>query len=568
MSDEIEPHIFKKFEILQKLGKGAYGIVWKAIEKKTKRIVALKKVFEAFHNDTDAQRTFREVMILQELNNHENVIKLINVIKAENKRDLYLVFEFMETDLHAVIKAGILKKEHKQYIIYQLLKGLKYIHSGEIVHRDLKPSNLLVNSECLVKIGDFGLARSVSSNEDESDPIMTEYVATRWYRAPEIVLGSNKYSKSVDVWSVGCILAELINEKALFPGKSTYNQIELIVEVLGKPTLENLQAINSHNAMSILSSISTKRKTTFSSFFRDNNPVVIDFLKRCLEFNPEKRITIDEALAHEFVRPFREQCEETIHDKIVLIKINDNIKLSTKDYREALYNDIIQKKKDQRKQWRQTYLQQLGININSESVKKDLLKNLMNRNKDVTPQASIPIQQTRKNDVEQPKEVKTLHNSKSIDGLFKRTKEKSEENKFEVGANELAKNTKLKTNEPKIGSQNQLDNTEKKSSIDPKNYYMILKEKHQSVGKASSNMFSKPGVVSRDLLSKPPPSIYESAKSNFESKSIKKYSLGQNVPNALASNGIKSKPQSFQKLSSYYHSLLTNANKSKNLNPG
>lgn len=118
MSEEIEPHLYKKFEFIQKLGKGAYGVVWKAIEKHSKKVVAVKKVFEAFHNSTDAQRTFREVMILQELKNHENIVKLRQVIKAENNKDIYLIFEYMETDLHAVIKAGILKKIHKQYIIY------------------------------------------------------------------------------------------------------------------------------------------------------------------------------------------------------------------------------------------------------------------------------------------------------------------------------------------------------------------------------------------------------------------------------------------------------------------
>lgn len=129
----------------------------------------------------------------------------------------------METDLHSVIKAGILKKVHKQYIIYQLLAGLKYVHSGEIVHWDLKPSNILINSECHIKICDFGLARSVVATEEDEIAIMTEYVATWWYWAPEIVLGSSKYSKKVDIWSVGCILAELINEWPLFPGKSTLN---------------------------------------------------------------------------------------------------------------------------------------------------------------------------------------------------------------------------------------------------------------------------------------------------------------------------------------------------------
>lgn len=147
MSEEIEAHVLKKYEILQKLGKGAYGIVWKAIDRKTREIVALKKNFDAFQNATDAQRTFREILFLQELSGHENIIRLLNVIRAENDRDIYLVFDYMETDLHAVIRANILEEIHKQYIIYQTLKCLKYMHSADVLHRDLKPSNILLNAE-------------------------------------------------------------------------------------------------------------------------------------------------------------------------------------------------------------------------------------------------------------------------------------------------------------------------------------------------------------------------------------------------------------------------------------
>jgi mitogen-activated protein kinase 15 len=129
----------------------AYGIVWKALEKKTKRIVALKKIFDAFQNATDAQRTYREIMFLRELAGHDNVVQLLDVMKADNDRDIYLVFEFLETDLHAVIRANILEDIHKQYILYQMLKALKYMHTAEVLHRDLKPSNLLLNSECLCK---------------------------------------------------------------------------------------------------------------------------------------------------------------------------------------------------------------------------------------------------------------------------------------------------------------------------------------------------------------------------------------------------------------------------------
>jgi mitogen-activated protein kinase 15 len=203
MSEEIEAHVLKKYEILQKLGKGAYGIVWKAIDRKTREIVALKKNFDAFQNATDAQRTFREILFLQELSGHENIIRLLNVIRAENDRDIYLVFDYMETDLHAVIRANILEEIHKQYIIYQTLKCLKYMHSADVLHRDLKPSNILLNAECHIKVADFGLARSIASKESDSQPLLTDYVATRWYRAPEILLGSTKYTKGVDMWSLG-----------------------------------------------------------------------------------------------------------------------------------------------------------------------------------------------------------------------------------------------------------------------------------------------------------------------------------------------------------------------------
>jgi mitogen-activated protein kinase 15 len=132
----------------------------------------------------------------------------------------------METDLHAVVRAGIMEDIHKKYVMYQVLKGIKYMHSGELIHRDLKPSNILLDSDCLAKLADFGLARSVASiNQSISEPIMTEYVATRWYRAPEILLGSSKYTKAVDMWSVGCILGELYYGKAIFPGNSTLNQL-------------------------------------------------------------------------------------------------------------------------------------------------------------------------------------------------------------------------------------------------------------------------------------------------------------------------------------------------------
>lgn len=142
---------------------------------------------------------------------------------------------------------------HKKYVVYQSLKALKYIHSADLIHRDLKPSNLLINSQCKIKVADFGLARSLCTQEEDQstkyiikpflDPVLTEYVATRWYRAPEILLGSQHYTKAVDMWSIGCIVGEMVVGKAIFAGNSTLNQLEKIIELIGRPKPEDLVAI-------------------------------------------------------------------------------------------------------------------------------------------------------------------------------------------------------------------------------------------------------------------------------------------------------------------------------------
>jgi mitogen-activated protein kinase 15 len=150
---------------------------------------------------------------------------------------------FAETDLHAVIRANILEPIHKTYVIYQLVRALFYIHSAELLHRDVKPSNLLLNADCLVKLCDFGLCRSTADIGTHSDTVLTDYVATRWYRAPEILLGSTKYGKAVDMWSVGCILGEMLNSKPVFPGNSTMNQLDRIVQLIGHPSVEDIEAI-------------------------------------------------------------------------------------------------------------------------------------------------------------------------------------------------------------------------------------------------------------------------------------------------------------------------------------
>ena len=334
--EDLEKHILEKYDIVQLLGKGAYGVVFRGVDRATKQEVAIKKVFDAFHNSTDAQRTYREVVFLNQLKGHDSIVKLLDVIEAKNPNDLYLVFEFLETDLHAVIRGDILEEIHRQFVTYQILKGLKYIHSADIIHRDLKPSNILLNSDCVVKIADFGLARSVICDVDEAAQILTEYIATRWYRAPEIVLGSQKYTKAIDVWSVGCIMAEMIIGRALFPGKSTLNQVELIIELLGRPSPEDIQSLDSPLAQNLLAGINTQKKKSFTTMFAKAGKDALDLIRRMLCFNPSHRITVEEALTHPYLKSFHSPTEEVMCKSKAKTPLDDNVKLSKAEYKKAL----------------------------------------------------------------------------------------------------------------------------------------------------------------------------------------------------------------------------------------
>lgn len=347
---EVEEHISQKYEIKKRLGKGAYGIVWKAVDRQTGEVVAVKKIFDAFRNRTDAQRTFREIMFLQEFGDHPNIVKLLNVIRAHNDKDIYLIFEYMDTDLHAVIKKGTLLKDiHKRYVMYQLFKAIKYLHSGNVIHRDQKPSNVLLDTDCIVKMCDFGLARSLNQiQEDSCNPALTEYVATRWYRAPEILLGSTRYTKGVDMWSLGCILGEMLLGKALFPGTSTINQIEKIMSAIPHPSPDDVLAIKSEYGSSVIQRMLLKPQVPLEDLLQPSVPAdALHLLKGLLVFNPDKRLTAEQALEHPYVAKFHNPTREPALNYDVVLPVDDDVKLSVVQYRNKLYEMILEQRNNQ-----------------------------------------------------------------------------------------------------------------------------------------------------------------------------------------------------------------------------
>ncbi|MEW5317576.1 MAG: hypothetical protein WDW38_008862 [Sanguina aurantia] len=268
--EEIDRHILKKYEIQQKLGKGAYGVVWKAIDRKTKEVIALKKIFDAFQNATDAQRTFREVMFLQDLNNHEHIISL------------------------ALAPVTLQAAERP---VYQLFKSLFYMHSGELLHRDIKVR--------------------------------------------------------------GCILGELLLGKPIFPGTSTMNQLDRIMELTGKPSQEDIEAVDSPFAPTMMESCTVSHAKRLADIFPTASRDALDLLRHLLVFNPSKRLTAQQALEHPYVAQFHNPAEEIACPVNIVLPISDNTKYTVVEYRDRLYAEILKKKREIQRKMREVETAQL-----------------------------------------------------------------------------------------------------------------------------------------------------------------------------------------------------------------
>jgi len=293
----------RRFTVLEAVGQGAYGVVCSARDEHTGDTVAIKKIESAFDDITFAKRTLRELKILRHLR-HENLIDIRYVFLPGLKssfEDIYVVSELMETDLASILKSPQpLSDEHCQFFIYQILRGLKFMHSAGVIHRDLKPRNLLVNSNCDLKICDYGLARLAMSNGDFRP--LTEYVCTRWYRAPEVLCSWADYGPAIDMWSLGCIFAEMLRRRPLLPGKNTQHQLPLIIQNLGSPDASALNRIKNEKCRKFIESLPrTQGRAALYEAVGTVPPLVLELLDSTLQFNPDHRVTVEQALALQYL---------------------------------------------------------------------------------------------------------------------------------------------------------------------------------------------------------------------------------------------------------------------------
>ena len=318
--------IEEKYEFIKQIGLGSFSAVCSCYDRKDNRNVAIKKVTNAFDDLEDARHILREIKLLSFFD-HDNIVTLLDVAKPENKlnyNDVYVITDLMETDLHRVIYSRQeLTDEHIQYFIYQILRGTLYFHSANVIHRDLKPANILANKNCDLKICDFGLDHGKIKDDDksvlnliENPSLPIEYSnniiyddskrelndrnISRWYRAPEAILSPDDYKKPVDIWSIGCILAELLGRQPLFPADNNLDELQKIISVLGSPSDNDLEFITDTKIKNFVNRLAKRTKQSFNLMFSNANPVALDLLGKMLTFSPKKRYTVEQCISHPY----------------------------------------------------------------------------------------------------------------------------------------------------------------------------------------------------------------------------------------------------------------------------
>uniref|UniRef100_A0A8D2ZXP7 Stress-activated protein kinase JNK n=1 Tax=Scophthalmus maximus TaxID=52904 RepID=A0A8D2ZXP7_SCOMX len=337
--------VLKRYQNLRPIGSGAQGIVCSAYDHNLERNVAIKKLSRPFQNQTHAKRAYRE-LVLMKCVNHKNVSARLFLPSLHlSFMSVYLVMELMDANLCQVIQME-LDHERLSYLLYQMLCGIKHLHAAGIIHRDLKPSNIVVKSDCTLKILDFGLARTAATGL-----LMTPYVVTRYYRAPEVILGMG-YQANVDIWAVGCIMAEMVRHKILFPGRDYIDQWNKVIEQLGTPAQEFLMKLN----QSVRTYVENRPRYAGYSFEKlfpnvlfpadsEHNKLKAsqarDLLSKMLVIDASKRISVDEALQHPYINVWYDPTEVEAPPPAITDKQLDEREHTVDEWKELIYKEVL-----------------------------------------------------------------------------------------------------------------------------------------------------------------------------------------------------------------------------------
>jgi mitogen-activated protein kinase 15 len=368
--DHVDPNVLRRFELVQKLGHSAWGVTWRAVDKRTRVPVALKKLYGAFDSRNRAQMAYREIALLEALQRQEppceHVVELRNVLMASDGQseaggakmraaagvdaDVYLVTTLCDADLFCAIRAGVVEPKHHPFIVAQLLRALAHIHALGIVHRDVKPSNLLISKGCHVRLCDFGHARLAGGQEqpqsrhNAAGSAGTDYLGSRWYRAPEALLGAATVDASLDMWGAGCVLGELLRGTPVFAGDDTAHQLRLILELTGAPAPQELLALKAPSAREQLAAVlATATPQPMSSFFPDATAEALDLARMLLQFNPALRAKAARSLRHPFVVEYYHahfDPRNLFLSKLEPLELDDNVLHTVQEYRHLVTRGV------------------------------------------------------------------------------------------------------------------------------------------------------------------------------------------------------------------------------------
>ncbi|CAA7408515.1 unnamed protein product [Spirodela intermedia] len=364
-----------RFQIAEVIGRGRRGLVRAAVDTHTGERVAIKKISDIFEHVSDAIRILREIKLLRLLR-HPDIVEIKHIILPSSPtdfKDIFIVFELMESDLHQVIMDNEdLTQEHHRFFLYQLLRALKYLHTGpflsvvylsfifdwgvnfiskltlmvlffllaNVIHRDLKPKNILANADCKLKIDNFNLSRASFSDASSSIfwNVCDVLMMLCSFSYPFIKLS---YTPEIDIWSIGCVFAEMLTRKPLFPGKNMLHHMDLITNLLGTPSAESIAGVRNANARKYLSGMQKKKPVPFSQKFPGLDPLGVSLLERLLAFDPNCRPSAKEALADPYFHGLANVDHEPTAQPISKVHFEfEKRKLTKEDVRELIYREV------------------------------------------------------------------------------------------------------------------------------------------------------------------------------------------------------------------------------------